>query len=142
MLCLVEMHESDILIIQKCSYKSDQCWWNHQCNDAIFSHTFVHLYSCKSKNEWLSLKWLWNYFRKHYIDVRWCNSNWTLGHKRKKRWGGGITTRLPFHYIKHFIPSLIRKITFFRQYSCVFLSNEMDDENIETNCRSIVDSCY
>ena len=42
------------------------------------------------------LNFLWNYSQTHYIDVRWCTSKWTLGHRRKKK--GGITPRLPFHF--------------------------------------------
>ena len=57
------------------------------------------------------LNFLWNYFRMHYIDLKWCTSKWTLGHKQKKREGGGYN-------IVYTKPD--KKITFFRQYLSYF----------------------
>ena len=45
------------------------------------------------------LNFLWNFSQTHYSDVRWCTSKWTLDNRLKKRGGGGITPRLPFHFI-------------------------------------------
>ena len=61
----------------------------------------------------------------------------TLGQKRKKRGGGGITPRLPYHFPNIFYTKPDKKITFFLTILVVFsLSIELDEEFIETNCCS------
>ena len=79
------------------------------------------------------LKFLWNYSQTYYSDVRWCTSKWKLGHSRKKK-GGGITPRLPFHYPIFFKPSPTRKFIIFKTIFVLFsLSSERDEEYIETS---------
>ena len=77
----------------------------------------------------------WNFSPKHYSDVRWCASKWTLGHRRKKREGGYNTSSpILFHYPIFFKQSLTRKEHLLNIIYRVFsLSNELDEENIQTN---------
>ena len=84
---------------------------------------------------------LWNYFEKHYNDVRWFTSKWTLDHKRKKS-GGGITSRLPYHF--SFYTNPYKKITFLDNIfrTCISLSNELDEEYSKTNGRTDVVTLY
>ena len=116
-----------MLTIQKISDQSDRCWCNQHCNDAILSHTLLYM---QNGVDLLSLKlfdesrcpgylnFLWNYFRTHYIAVRWCTSKWTLGHRRKK--GGGYLTWSPILLSNTWYTTSDKKITFFRQYSSYF----------------------
>ena len=110
------------------SDESDRCWWNHKCYDAILSYTLTLVANQRksvfTKFEaflWIKMSWI-PIFSLKLPSKHWCAMmhKWTLDHSRKKRGRGGITTRLPFHYLKRFIPSLIRKITFLRQYSLHF----------------------
>ena len=80
-----------------------------------------------------NLNFLWNFFRTHYIAVRWCNSKWTLGHRRK---GGGYNTSSPILFCNTFYRTPIKKITFFRKYS------DLEEKCKETNCRSSVIILY
>ena len=50
-----------------------------------------------------------------------------------KEKGEGKTPRLPFHYLIIFIPSMTRKITFFRQYSSyrVIYISPINPENLQ-----------
>ena len=135
------------------SDESDRCWWNHKCYDTILSYTLTLVANLRksvfTKFEaflWIKMSWI-PIFSLKLPSKHWCAMmhKWTLDHSRKKRGRGGITTRLPFHYLKRFIPSLIRKITFETIFIAFSLSNEMDDQYIETNCHSIiitVDSRY
>ena len=61
------------------------------------------------------LNFLWNYFRTHFIAVRWCTSKWTLGHRRKK--SGGYNTSSPISLSNTFHTTPDKRVTFFRQYS-------------------------
>ena len=106
------------------SDQSDRCW-NYRYNNAILS-LILTLVAYARRSEftkfeaslWIKVSWilkcLWNYFRSHYIDVRWCTSKWTLGHRRKKSfvWGGGVKLCVPFHYLILFITSSRRKLHF------------------------------
>ena len=77
------------------------------------------------------LNCFWNYFRTQYIDVRWRTSK-TIEKRRC------ISPRLPFHYSITFIPSLTKKFHLLITFVVFSLSNELNEENIETNCRSNV----
>ena len=101
----------------------------------------VNLLSWKIFGEWKCPKYLnslWNYSHTHYSDVRRCTSKWTLGHRRKKKGGGGMTPRLPFHYPIFFFQAWQENYIFCTIFVVFSLSNELDEEYIETHCRSNV----
>ena len=121
--------------LSEISDQSDRCWWNHHCNDAILSHTLTlvayvrrsELLSLKLFGEskcpgYMYLKILWNYFRTHCIGE--------MMHKSVS--AGGITPRLPFHYLRQENYNIL----------LIFLVKELDEEYIDTNCRSKVITFY
>ena len=86
------------------------------------------------------LNFIWNYFRTHYSDVRWCTRKWTLSHRRKKT--GGITRRIPFSYLILFILSLTRNCIFWTIFIVFSLSIELNEEYINTNYHTYVITLY
>ena len=119
-------------------------WWRHIVpHNSLHKQEGVNLLSFMTFGESKCpgyLNFLWNYSQMHYSDVRWCTSKWTLGNRRQKM-GGGYNTSSPisFHYPIFFIQSLTRKWHLLDIIFVVFsLSNELDEEYIETNCRNNV----
>ena len=104
---------------------------------------------CKSKKEWIYLVWKFSVNQNFLVitfrsitliwDDAQVSGHWAI---EKTERGGGITPCLQLHYLKLFIPSLTRKLHFYTQYSLHSLSNEMDDEYIEKNCRYNVITVY
>ena len=105
------------------SDQSDRCRWNHHCNDAILAHATLVAYVRRSEFTkfeafwWIKISWIPKVSLKSLSDALYCCEmmmhKWTLGHRqKKKRGGGGITPRLPFHYLILFIPNLITDLHF------------------------------
>ena len=92
----------------------------------IFDESKCHVY----------LNSLWNNSQTHYSDVRWCTSKWTVGHLDERK-GGGDNTSSPIFIIQYFLYQAWQENYIFWTIFVVFsLSNEFDEEYIETNCRS------
>ena len=122
------IHSSDMSIIHK-------FLTNQIAGDEIIIAMTPHLHMQEGVNL-VSLKLISKFslklLRTYYIDVRrW--SKWTLGHRRKKRGGGNISS-----LISYFLYLAWQENYTFKPIFVFSLSNELVEECIETNCSSNV----